>query len=271
MFNSVDLIGADAVCKMLEQTGLKRFIIYRQGAGKGSTPVYDCSHTITNGMAVKCFKDWAVNITQFNPNNFLCYELLAFNDFEDGGGDAQNINAHEQNGQQGKKRGKMRISFALNAAVQNFGYNAPMQNLTPQIDVQNEIQKGIELAMMRKELEELRAFKKEIEEEEDEDEDESGDIVDKVAGILNTFKEHKAMEDAAHINGDNINENLTEVKNRHNLTPAELSIKTQNINKAIKTLWKHNKNLDTDLLKLANLAENDTILFKMILTKLRSF
>lgn len=269
MFNSVDLIGTNAVCQMLEQTGLKRFIIYRQGAGKGSTPVYDCSHTTTNAQAVKCFKDWAQNITQFNPNNYLCYELLAFNEFEDGGGDVQNINPNEANGQQGKKKGKMRISFALNAANSNFGYNIPPQTQTPQIDIAAEIQKGIETALMRKELEELRAFKREVEEEEEE-EDGGGDIVDKVAGILQTFQNHKMNEDAAHINGD-LSENLTEVKNKHNLTPAELQIKNENIKKAIKILFKHNKDLDKDLLKLANLAENNGIVFKMVLNKLREF
>jgi hypothetical protein len=257
MFNNVDLIGAEAVCKMLEQTQLKRFIIYRQGAAKGSTPVYDCSHTITNGSAIKCFKDWAINITQFNPNNYLCYELLAFNDYEEG-----EASPNELNSQVGKKRGKMRVTFALNAPMQqNFAYNMPaQQNNAPAINIEEEIRKGIEAALIRKELEELRRFKKEIEEEEEEEEEENdaGNIVDKVAGILNTFKEHAAEQNAAQINGNTvINEDLT--------------IKTQNINKAIKILWKHNKNLDKDLLKLADLAENDNLVFKMVLNKLRNF
>lgn len=249
MFNNVDLIGVEAVVNVLEQTQLKRFIIYRHGAAKGSTPVFDCSHTITNHSAVKSFKDWAFNITQYNPNNFLSYEMLAFNDYEEG-----EASPNELNGQIGKKKGKMRITFALNAPQNNFGFNMPAQSHAPAIDIQAEIQKGIEAALLKKELEELRRFKKEVEEEEEEEEEEM-DIIDKVAGILNTFKEH---ENAAQINGGTVmNEDVT--------------IKNQNINKAIKTLYKHNKNLDKDLMKLADLAENEPLIFKMVLEKLRSF
>jgi hypothetical protein len=256
---------------MLTQTKLLRFIIYRQNAGKGSTPVYDCSHTTSNTQAVKCFKDWGTNILQFNPNNFLCYEMLAFNDFEDAGGDEQNRNPNETNGQQGKKKGKMRISFALNAAGNGAFNQMPNQNNAPQIDIEAAIQKGIESALMKKELEELRAFKREVEDEdEDEDEQDGGDVLDKVAAIINGLKEAGKNEMADQINGDEM-AGMTEIKNKHGLSPDDLRIKNANIKKAVNVLFKHNKNLDSDLLKLADLAENNPIVFKMILSKLRDF
>ena len=49
-----------------------------------------------------------------------------------------------------------------------------------------------------------------------------------------------------------------------------LDIKKANINKAIKILYKYNPNLDTDLLKLSQLAETKTDTFNMLITTLRS-
>jgi hypothetical protein len=49
----------------------------------------------------------------------------------------------------------------------------------------------------------------------------------------------------------------------------ELSTQKDNINKAIKILYKNNKNLDTDLLKLAELSETKPDTFNMLLSTLR--
>jgi len=47
-------------------------------------------------------------------------------------------------------------------------------------------------------------------------------------------------------------------------------IQVENINRAIKTLSKYDTDLDSDLLKLANLAETNTPTFQMLLKTLRS-
>ena len=46
--------------------------------------------------------------------------------------------------------------------------------------------------------------------------------------------------------------------------------KKANINKALKVLYQHDPDLDTDLLKLSDLAENNNGTFKMLLNTLRS-
>ena len=46
--------------------------------------------------------------------------------------------------------------------------------------------------------------------------------------------------------------------------------KKANIQKALKVLFKHDPELDTDLLKLSDLAENNNGTFKMLLNTLRS-
>lgn len=61
-----------------------------------------------------------------------------------------------------------------------------------------------------------------------------------------------------------------------NNTPAVLNgteeqgTRTENINKAIKLLYKHDKQLDTDLLKLAEIAETKTETFNMLISTLRN-
>ena len=274
MFNNVDLIGLDAVAKMIEQTNLKRFIIYRQGAAKGSTPVYDSSYTQTNNQAIKSFKDWAANIVQFNPNNFLCYDILLFDDFEDaeGGADAQNKAADEN--KTGRKKGKVRMSFALNASMQNMPAINGMQNFNsaPQINVADEIAKGVQLAMLTYENKQLKEKLAELEEEEEEEEESAfgGDVLGKISNIMTQINTNNAMQNAGAMAGDELDEKMTAQKNKYNFTPAEIKVKNENINKALKVLWSKDKNLDTHLLKLASIAQSNDILYKMLIEKLKT-
>tara|TARA_R110000868_G_scaffold402001_1_gene677899 strand:+ start:360 stop:515 length:156 start_codon:yes stop_codon:yes gene_type:complete len=46
--------------------------------------------------------------------------------------------------------------------------------------------------------------------------------------------------------------------------------KIANINKAVKILAKYDSEIDTDLLKLSSLAENQTATFEMLLKTLRN-
>lgn len=269
MFNNVDLIGCEAVSNMLIQTQLKRFVIYRQGAAKGSTPVYDCTYTSNNAAAVKNFKDWASNIMQYNPNNFLCYDILVFNDFEEGLGDPQNRNTNDDN-QSGRKKGKIRFSFSLNGSMQSQNQN---QNFNPHagIDIAGEIQKGIEMAMLKHEVKTLREQIKEMEEEEDDDDNDGrgGDIL---GSIMSAIKLSKEENEAAAVNKDfdnSMSEDKTK-KNLHNFTDSEVKEKTENVNKALKILWSADKNLDKDLLILAKLAKEDKIVFDLMIGKLRN-
>lgn len=278
MFNSVDLVGAEAVANCLKQTDLKRFIIYRQGAGKGSTPVYDCSHTTSNGAAVKCFRDWATNIMQWNPNNLLCYEVLMFNDFEENiGADPQNKNPNEEENRSGRKRGKIRVSFALNAQA-GAGFN--QQTPGHQIDIAGEIQKGIELAILKMENERLKKEIKELESDDDDDEEEEeseiGDVIGKVRDMMKEINDNNRMQlaakNGAQVNGDldGMTEDKTK-KNIHGLSDQQVKEAKESLNRSLKILWQHNKDLPKDLAKLAEIAGGNKVLYNMILDKLRSF
>jgi hypothetical protein len=126
MFVNVDIIGVEAVLKMLQQTNLKKFIVYSQGSGKGAIPKYECTHTSSNSAALKCFKDWANNVLMFNQTSAQSYDLLCFDTVDE-------IDSE-------KRTNKVRFSFALSGSTMFNQYqnNAPQ---TPQIDLQAEIQK----------------------------------------------------------------------------------------------------------------------------------
>ena len=259
MYLNVDCVGIDSVCKMIQQTGLKRFIIFRQGAQKGSTPVYDCSSTGNNAAALKCFRDWASNAISFNPNNGMTYDLLLFNNENDTDEEATN-----------KRANKIRFSFALNNFMAFGQQQTQQQAPQTQIDIQAEIQKGIAAAMMHHKINELEARIKEY--EEDDDDDEQEDVFDKVLGIINGLKGENI--NAAQMNGDTDtsldDEAVVEEKIKKKFTPAQLKIKQDNQRKALAKLWSKNSNLDEDLLRLAKLADENFILFKMTIQKLRS-
>ena len=52
--------------------------------------------------------------------------------------------------------------------------------------------------------------------------------------------------------------------------PITIDQKKLNLNKAIKILFKNDPDLDTDLLKLAEISETKKDTFKMLITTLRS-
>lgn len=269
MFNSVDYIGIESVCNIIKQTDLKRFLIYRQNAAKGSTPVYDCSHTTNNAAAVKSFKDWAENMCRFNPNNFLCYDLLLFNDFEEGM-DENSKDPHSESSR-GRKKGKIRFCFALNA--QAGAYGQQQNGIGSSVNVEDAIARGIQAGLMQKELEDLRRKVKELEEEDDDEDDEPQNTSTDWIGQLIKSQLLNGGSNSDIINGEleGMTSDKTKKKNLHDFTDDQVKKKTENVNKALKVLWKHNKELDSDLLRLANLAENDKEVFILLLAKLRAF
>lgn len=250
MYN-VDCIGLEAVSKMIAQTNLKRFIIFRQGAGKGSTPVYNCEHTNNNATALKCFRDWAGNVMSFGNNSGMSYDILLYN--------------NEQDVDDVTKKGKIRFSFCLSGvpSFQQQQQQPPQQSFG--LDIEKQIQDGIERAVLKIENERLR---KELEElqSDDDDDDEKPDLMDKVAGIITALSgNHAAMA------GDNELDHIAmvEEKIKRKFTPEQIAQKTANQQKALAILWNKNSNLDQDLLRLAKLSQSNFILFKMMIGKLR--
>lgn len=246
MFVNVDCTGIEAVCRMIQQTGLKRFIVYRQGYAKGSVPVYDCTHTNNNVGALKCFRDWASNM---NPNSGMCYDILLFNT------DADESDA--------TRKDKVRFSFSLG----NFmpGQHTNHAPAAPQVDIQAEINRGIEVYMLKHRIKELEETIDEMEEDEEEEEP---DMVDKIAGIISALQQTPQHADA--VSGDKLDDNeMVTEKLNGKFTPEQIAKKNENVKTALRSLWKKNSALDEDLLRLAKMADTNPILFKMTIAKLR--
>lgn len=238
----VDIIGADNVAEFIKTTGLTKFSIDRIGSSRGNLPVFEILNSGTNDKAVAEFKRWAQII-----NNSNAYKLTLFDKVE---------NSIDENGEERllkskSKNNKAEIYFKLKAEDQREISGAASVNSYEEIrrqvlaDIQNE-----------ERIKALESRIAELEEEEEEEEDLSGLNGLNLPNILNAINAIKAM------NTQNTTATINGVED-------EKSVKLANINKAIKILHKHDTQIDTDLLKLADIAENSPSVFNTLLTTLR--
>ena len=267
MNNSIDIIGIENVVKYIEASGKSKFTIYRAGQNGMNIPVFECDETQTNGNAVQEFKRWAEII-----NNTVIYKLVLFN--------VTHLNEDENGNQTIKKTrqksGKMECLFAMHEQTNNFrsdrgdkGFN--VEQIEAQIEAKykkREEDNAIlsELKSMREEMAILRAQNAEDDED---DEDEVGGLgnpsqIKEVLGLIQMFTGKGQNAQPPVINGIDDAETI----------PAPIvddkKQKLENINKAIKRLFVHNKNLDTDLLLLADLADTDKGTFNILIGMLRN-
>jgi hypothetical protein len=248
-----DYQGANSIANLIEITGLTKFRITRVGINKNSVPVYEHIGTGSNDKAVSKFREWA-SLT----DNCLPYEMELFNSKEDS----------EQNGEEvhNKKQGKiLRFTFCLNKEERTSNINGVQNNnnsgnVTELIEnallkqramyENNELMKKLETMETK-----LNEYIAEEEEEEEEEQSELGGInspaMMNLLGLLNKMVSGINNKPKTVINGLQ-NDQIT------------------NINKAIKILSKYDSEIDSDLLKLANLAENNTATFEMLLKTLRN-
>jgi hypothetical protein len=196
-------------------------------------------------------------------NNYTTYKIVCYNEVEMILDKAGNEKPKTTN----KKTGKCSISFAISQNNNNFskGSNDNQQH-TNNVDLasfRKEIIKEISEQNEKNEiLTEIRALKlkfAELDEEEDLEEEKNNSIagidpsqISSIMGLVNMFK--KTPDPS--LNG--IDETIT------------IDQRKINLNKAIKILFKNDPELDSDLLKLAELSENKKDTFKMLITTLRS-
>jgi hypothetical protein len=250
----VDIIGIDNVLKYIESTKKSKFSIYRASGTNGAyMPVFECLESDSNVTAVSKFRDWAEVVNNNVPYKLLVYDFAEISINEDGSKKIKKT---------GDRSGKMESVFILNntftqgaQANQQNQVNAGGYDLAAlRESIINDLAKKNEENAILKEIAELRARFTEMDEEDEEEEDNSvagiqPDQIAQIMGLVNMFK-----------NGSPAILNGTE----------EQGTRTENINKAIKILYKHDKSLDTDLLKLAEIAENKTETFNMLINTLRS-
>lgn len=256
----IDIIGTENVVKYIEASKLTKFTISRIGTSNSALPIYECIDSDSNANAVSEFMKFASVF-----NNSTPYKITLFN-FA--------IKEIDENGQMKVKkqitRGeKFECSFILNTNFQS-GQTSQQTNVNHQggfdfaglkDSIINEISKKQEENAILNEIKELKSKFAELEEEDEEEEKENKDLeiagmkpdqLTQLFGLIGMLKGNNQNPPA--INGD---------------ANQDAETKRVNINNAIRVLYKHDKQLDTDLLKLANLAENKPDTFVMLLDMLR--
>lgn len=243
-----DYTGASAVCSLIEQTGLTKFVIYRIGGSK-TLPVFEHIEKGSCDKAQQIFNQWS----RLSDNN-LPYEMKLFNDKED------SIEAGEtiRNKQFGKS---LAFTFCLNNTPANSSQNnAPaQQHVDVNLAIENavlKLQSKHNETMLMQKLDEMNKKIAELESDDDDDDD---------LGALNGT--NPAMMNLLGLLSKALGGNSAPAKTIINgLDEAKI----RNINKAVKILAKYDDEIDTDLLKLSSIAENNPDTFKMLISSLRN-
>lgn len=241
-----DHTGVDEVAGAIKLSKKTKFRITKAGIQKNSFPVYESTDTTTNEKAVMRFLEWA-EIT----DNCIPYNLELFSNKEED--EAAGL-------EYDKKLGNRRLTFKLNREEKYLPHS--QQNNHPQYD---------QAALIENALLKQKAYY------------ENNELMKRLEAMdqkLNEYMEEEEDDDRSELNGLN-NPNIVNLlgllsKALSGNKPAVVNgvtLQTEqitNINKAVKILSRYDDQIDTDLLKLANLAETNTATFEMLLKTLRS-
>jgi hypothetical protein len=250
----IDIQGLDNILKYIEASKLSKFTIARLGNNNGVTPLFECLDSDTNANAINEFKKIAEVL-----NNNCAYKIRLFDFAELIQNDSGEIKVKKSK----NASNKMEVNFCINSLA-NFQptHQQNTNNVSGAFDIGNlrseiikDIAKQQEDNAILNEIRELKSKFAEMEEEEEEEDNKNiGGIeqnqLTQLMGLINLLKTNT---NNATING--IDNNQT---------------KKDNINKAIKILYKYDNELDKDLLKLSELAETKTDTFNMLIQSLRS-
>ena len=243
----VDIIGTENVLKYIKASKYSKFVVLRAGTTAAGVNVYESTDTEDNESAIQRFEDWA-NVV----NNNVPYKILLFNEVEITTTQDGEIKTTRKK----SKAGKMEALFILNNTAVNFGTsnqskgeNLDVNQLTAQIV--EKIQKEQNENLLLKKITELEAKINAYEEDEEDEEEESGNSIagidanqlQQIMGLVNLFK---GTGTPPQING-------------------EIEDRNANIKNAINRLYKHDKDIDKHLLKLADISEKDPATFKMLI------
>lgn len=248
----VDFFGKAAVNAFLAQTGLQKFIIQKIGAAKNSTPIFAYLETGNNSKAVEEFSKFANACNNSQP-----YEMIAFNSLDDIDGEQDETKSRR------KKDKTVKFTFQLKEEKSNLSEPNDIKSMLA--GFMQEQQNNA----LAQELKAIREKLEAIENEEEEEEEETNIIgginlnqVDSILARLAAYGIIKTPQAAsqpqtAQFAGDK-------------QTDSEIEVKKANIEKAINILYRYDDKLDTDLLKLASIAENQKAIFDMVIQQLRN-
>lgn len=248
----VDVTGTSAVASLIEQSGYSKFSIQRPGAHRNNLPVFEFLRGSNVKQAVEAFKAWANNVLS-GGSNMNSYEIVLFDDLNDD-------NSEEEVSHSRKKKSRsLRFTFGLS---NTFGALPVINGASPAQSTDDAIKQAVALALaerdkldLLREVKDLRSRVEELENiDDDDDDDEVGSPIDQLGALLSAINGKTAQAPA--ING-------TETKN---FTKEQ----AQNINRALSVLHRFDDQIDTDLLKLAAIAQSNPTQFNFLLNALRN-
>lgn len=248
-----DYTGVKSVAQIIEHTGLTKFIISRIASTRNSAPVYEFLTGTSNAKALDAFNKWA-SITE----NTNLYEMLLFNELVTNGEEAdEEKKAHNRN-----KSKSLKFTFTLTKQVP-YNQQPQTQNIDVAQAIENALLKHTQLTEEKESNRKIQALETKIDaliNAADDDDDDNDD--EQLSGLNNP-------------NLVNLIGLLTKLTGQKTTPPPINGIKLsdekiKNINAAIKKLYKYDDEIDSDLLKLAEIAENNNATFKMLLNSLRT-
>jgi hypothetical protein len=244
-----DIIGLNKILDCIKGSSFTKLAVYRYPQNSGNIPVFEKLNAKSNHELVKDFNEWGKNI-----DNSVIYEINLFDNV---------LVSFDENGQEKLKRdnaknGKAKFYIQFKKDTNNNSYsNGSNTDMATIVGLVSEnLRKSQEDNLILKELADLKS-KITIMEEEEEEEEETGlaglkaENIGQFISALQMLSGNKSQPTTSVING-------------------VMEEKKENIKKAIGILYKHDPDLDQDLLKLSSLAENNNATFKMLLTTLRN-
>lgn len=238
----VDIIGVENVAEFIKNTGLTKFCIDRIGASRGNLPIFELLNNNSNEKAVIEFKKWAKVI-----NNSNSYKLTLFDKVE---------NYIDETGEEKLLKSKSKLNKAeIYFKLSDIVVPSRQDTNTFSVDeVRATIKREFETEQKIKELEQ-KINELESEEEEEGLSGLNGMSLPNIISAISALANMNNNKSTPVING---------------VETPEKSEKINNINKAIKTLAKFDEQIDTDLLKLSEIAENNPVMFKTLINTLRT-
>jgi len=250
----IDLIGSKAVAQIIELSGLTHFIISRKDSQKNSPPIYDFLIGNSNSKCVEAFNKWASIVENENQ-----YTILLFNKLL-----SDNENADEEKVLHNRNKEKsLKYHFQLSKNKNQSQNNNTV--IDYQAITENALLKQNQAFEERESNRKILALEQKIDalllnlEEEEEEEELGGENNNNLANLIGVLTK---------LTGINANTKTPPptINGVNTLTPEKI----KNINTAVKKLAKYDENIDLDLLKLSEIAENNNGTFKMLLNSLRS-
>lgn len=247
----VDLIGIDKVINHIKLTGLTKFSINRVGSTSGSAPVFELINCNSNEKACSIFSNWAENMNAGIP-----YKLTLFDKIETSVDEFGN----EKKTKSKSKTENSTIYFKLHTSSTPYEqHNTHGINGSVDRDaVRREVLKELEEKSLKDQIKALSEKVDQVLNGEEEEEEESS-----LTGMQSMTNLVTLLQGLGLMN----NNKPTAINGVEN-SPND-AIKN-NINKAIKVLYKNDPKLDQDLLKLADLSEKQPATFSMLLNTLRN-